>query len=144
VGLLNFNRTGRMQVQLWTTTAMAGNLALRYLHRWFYVFYGMGVHPEGYPVGRESYAKLASQGGLGGHLPWGNFFLDVDGGYAHEGELSGSSKRPHTHVFRYRMALGWQPGRWPGLFAGVGMRHEFPQDGDGRSRPEAMLGMQLF
>lgn len=137
VGPVNLNRTGRMQVQLWSTTGWPGNVGLRYLHGHVYTLLGAGWKPA-------ATDRVAWQLALGGHIPISSFFLDGDAGYAHEGEAVQGRGIEHTQVFRYRVMAGWQPVRAFGLFAGCGVRHEFPGAGGARARPEALAGLQVF
>ncbi|MBI5538019.1 MAG: hypothetical protein HY898_35185 [Deltaproteobacteria bacterium] len=144
VGPLNFNRTGRMQVLTWASTKILGNLGLRYLHRYVYTLLAAGWQPAESSLGGDGYKKVAWQVAVGGHVPYRTVFLDSDIGYVHEGAASQDSGIGHTQVLRLRAMAGWQPFKLIGLFAGAGLRREFPSEGDAKTGGEAIFGVQLF
>jgi hypothetical protein len=144
VGAVNLNQTGRMQVLTWASTSMLANFGLRYLHRYVYTLLAAGWQPAASSAGGDGYNKVAWQIAVGGHIPAGILFCDVDAGYVHEGAASQQAEIGHTQMFRLRAVWGLQPSEWFGLFAGGGLRREFPAEGSAKTSPEAILGLQLF
>lgn len=126
-----------LQALAWTSTGWPANGGVRGRYDHIYALFGVGWKAA-------EVDRVAWQVGVGGHLPVGAFFADIDAGYAHEGEAEQGHGIEHTHVFRYRAILGWQPASVIGLFAGAGIRHEFPRSGSAVTQPEALVGIQLF
>ncbi|AKI99770.1 hypothetical protein ATI61_10937 [Archangium gephyra] len=74
LGLLSFVGNGQQHVQAWGSEMAMTNVALKLGGRHMHTLFTVGLRPE-----REGRQRLWSAGlGMGGHIPVGHFFVDVD------------------------------------------------------------------
>ena len=114
IGLLSFVGNGQQHVQVWGSEMSMTNVALKLGGRTMHTLFTVGLRP-----GREGRQRLWSAGlGVGGHIPAGPFFVDVD---ALASTLhTGGFIEPTGHLLgQLRLVAGWQPVKHFALFGGL-------------------------
>lgn len=114
IGLLSFVGNGQQHVQVWGSEMSMTNVALKLGGRTMHTLFTVGVRPGG-----EGRQRLWSAGlGVGGHIPAGPFFVDVD---ALASTLhTGGFVEPTGHLLgQLRLVAGWQPVKHFALFGGL-------------------------
>ncbi len=114
IGLLSFVGNGQQHVQVWGSELAMTNVALKLGGRTMHTLFTVGLRPGG--DGRQ---RLWSAGlGVGGHIPAGHFFFDVD---ALASSLhTGGFIEPTGHLLgQLRLVAGWKPYAHFALFGGL-------------------------
>ncbi|HYO71900.1 MAG TPA: hypothetical protein VEU33_38070 [Archangium sp.] len=114
MGLLSFVGNGQQHVQAWGSEMAMANVTLKLGGRHMHTLFTVGLRPE-----REGRQRLWSAGlGVGGHIPVGHFFVDVDA-LAHSLHTGGFIE-PSGHLLaQLRLVAGWQPYRHFAIFGGL-------------------------
>jgi len=114
IGLLSFVGNGQQHVQAWGSEMSMTHVALKLGGRTMHTLFTVGLRPGG--DGRQ---RLWSAGlGVGGHIPAGPFFVDVDV-LAHSLHTGGFIE-PTAHLLgQLRVVAGWQPVKHFALFGGL-------------------------
>ncbi|WP_342378196.1 hypothetical protein NVS55_02500 [Myxococcus stipitatus] len=117
VGLLSFVGNGQANVQVWASDIALTNVSLKLGGRHLYTVLNVGLTP---PMDGDR-RRYTTGVGVGGHIPLGRFFVDMD--------LMGSSVHAHrlfdfdddtNHVLgQLRLMAGWQVARRFAVFGGV-------------------------
>ena len=160
VGLLSFVGNGQANVQVWSSDVALTNVGVKLGGRHLYTLLTAGFTP---PLGGERrHWNLGA--GVGGHIPVGRFYVDIDvvGSTLHERKLIEDSE----HILgQLRLMAGYQVARRFAVFAGVsantlvswdederweelGIGPEWREVSDGggtvvRTWPGVMAGIQL-
>ncbi|OJT25931.1 hypothetical protein BO221_08840 [Archangium sp. Cb G35] len=114
IGLLSFVGNGQQHVQAWGSEMAMANVALKLGGRHMHTLFTVGLRPE-----REGRHRLWSAGlGLGGHIPVGPFFVDVDA-LAHSLHTGGFVEPTGHLLAQLRLVAGWQPFRHFAIFGGL-------------------------
>ncbi|QRN96474.1 hypothetical protein JRI60_47000 [Archangium violaceum] len=114
IGLLSIVGNGQFHLQAWASDVMLTNVALKIGGKNVHTLLTVGMEP-----GREGQQRRWSAGlGLGGHIPFGGFFVDVDAiaSSLREGNFLGSS---NDLLAQLRLVGGWQLASHLAVFGGV-------------------------
>ncbi|WP_257463167.1 LA_2272 family surface repeat-containing protein [Archangium lipolyticum] len=114
IGLLSFVGNGQLHLQAWASDVTLTNVALKLGGKNIHTLFTVGVEP-----GRAGQQRRWSAGlGMGGHIPSGRFFVDVDAlAFAlREGTFLGDS---NDLLAQLRVIGGWQLAPRLALFGGV-------------------------
>ncbi|QDE80466.1 LA_2272 family surface repeat-containing protein [Myxococcus xanthus] len=114
VGLLSFVGGGQAHVQAWASDVALTNVGVKLGGRHIYSLFTVGYSPS-IDEDRRRYVIGA---GLGGHIPAGRFFFDVDvvSSTLHTKRLFDDT----NHVLgQLRLTAGWQVARHFAVFGGV-------------------------
>lgn len=128
VGLLSFIGNGQHHVQVWASDVSLTNVGLKLGGRHLYTLLTAGFTPP--RAGERRRYTLGA--GLGGHIPAGRFFVDIDvlGSNLHSGSLFGEASQ---HILgQLRLMGGVQLARRFALFAGVSANTLVTWDGSDR------------
>ncbi|GHG86646.1 hypothetical protein [Comamonas sp. JC664] len=114
VGLLSFVGGGQANLAVWSSDVALANVGVKLGGRHVYSLFTVGYSPS-IDQDRRRYVMGA---GLGGHIPAGRFFVDVDlvGSTLHEKNLFEDT---HHVLGQLRLMAGWQVARHFAVFGGV-------------------------
>ncbi|MFY0563338.1 LA_2272 family surface repeat-containing protein [Archangium lansingense] len=114
IGLLSFVGNGQQHVQVWGSEMLMTNVALKLGGRTMHTLFTVGLRP-----GSESRQRLWATGlGVGGHIPVGPFFVDVD--VLASSLHTGGFIEPTGHLLgQLRVVAGWQPVKHFAIFGGL-------------------------
>ncbi len=114
VGLLSFVGGGQANLAVWGSDVALANVGVKLGGRHVYSLFTVGYSPS-IDQDRRRYVMGA---GLGGHIPAGRFFVDVDlvGSTLHEKNLFEDT---HHVLGQLRLMAGWQVARHFAVFGGV-------------------------
>jgi hypothetical protein len=137
IGLINVARSTRLQALAWANSEGDANLALKIVSPYVYSQLGSGYRFDGDAGSVEV--------GLGPHFDLGPFYVEPGLHYSHGlGQTSTSDgSLTRWRDFIYRAAVGWEPLRGVGLFAGAGLRHPIDEPDPGLSSTY-FAGISLF
>lgn len=114
VGILSFVGGGQAHVQAWASDVALTNVGVKLGGRHIYSLLTVGYSPSL----NEDRRRYVMGAGLGGHIPAGRFFVDVDlvGSTIHTKRLFEDT----DHVLgQLRLMAGWQVARHFAVFGGV-------------------------
>ncbi|MBZ4420690.1 LA_2272 family surface repeat-containing protein [Myxococcus sp. RHSTA-1-4] len=127
VGLLSFVGNGQADVQVWSSDVALTNVGVKLGGRHIYTLFAAGFTP---PLdGERRHWTLG--GGIGGHIPLGRFYVDVDvvGSTLHERRLYEETE----HILaQARLLAGWQVARRFAVFGGISANTLVTWDGGDR------------
>ncbi|AKQ69627.1 peptidase C14 caspase catalytic subunit p20 [Myxococcus hansupus] len=114
VGLLSFVGGGQANVAVWGSDVALANVGVKLGGRHIYSLFTVGYSPA-IDDDRRRYVMGA---GLGGHIPAGRFFVDIDlvGSTLHTKNLFEDT---HHVLGQVRLMAGWQVARNFAVFGGV-------------------------
>jgi|GEM_PF-810975 len=117
VGLLSFVGNGQAHVQAWASDVALTNIGLKLGGRHLYTLLTVGLSPP-MDGDRRRYTVGA---GLGGHIPMGRFYVDVDvlGSSLHANRLFDFDDDTNHVLGQLRVMAGWQLSRRFAVFGGV-------------------------
>ncbi|NTX40043.1 hypothetical protein HUA78_36995 [Myxococcus sp. CA033] len=117
VGLLSFVGNGQAHVQVWASDVSLTNIGLKLGGRHLYTLLTVGLTPP-MDGDRRRYTVGA---GLGGHIPVGRFYVDVDvmGSSLHANRLFDFDEDTNHVLGQFRVMAGWQLSRRFAVFGGV-------------------------
>lgn len=127
VGLLSFVGNGQAHVQVWSSDVSLTHVGFKLGGRHLYTLLAAGFTPS--LDGERRRWTLGA--GLGGHIPLGRFYVDVDvvGSTLHERRLYDDTE----HVLgQVRLLAGWQVARRFAVFGGVSANTLVSWDGSDR------------
>ena len=145
VGLVNLAGNTRYQAVVWTDEQVVPQAGWRTSWGPLYSQVGFGINPRGFESTNDDKKELVPSYALGGRVPLGAFFLDLDAMYSVE--VSGNRRHhgePVAHAIRQRVAAGYQVVDWLALTAGVGIRQRSNPDGVFELGPTVFGGVQMF
>ncbi|NVJ05356.1 hypothetical protein HUW63_08920 [Myxococcus sp. AM001] len=114
VGILSFVGGGQAHVQAWASDVALTNVGVKLGGRHIYSLFTVGYSPSL----NEDRRRYVMGAGLGGHIPAGRFFVDIDlvGSSVHTKRLFDDT----DHVLgQLRLMAGWQVARHFAVFGGV-------------------------
>jgi hypothetical protein len=100
IGVLNLVRDGYHAVGLWVNELGAPNFGLKLGGTYLYTFLAASIQPKSSP------RWWTGGGGIGGHVPLGKFFVDIEA--ASSSVFEGHWKNPQSILCSARANLGWQ------------------------------------
>ncbi|NVJ28401.1 MULTISPECIES: LA_2272 family surface repeat-containing protein [Myxococcus] len=117
VGLLSFVGNGQAHVQAWASDVALTNIGLKLGGRHLYTLLTVGLSPP-MDGDRRRYTVGA---GLGGHIPMGRFYVDVDvlGSSLHANRLFDFDDDTNHVLGQLRVMAGWQLSSRFAVFGGV-------------------------
>ncbi|NMO14512.1 hypothetical protein HPC49_36335 [Pyxidicoccus fallax] len=114
VGLLSFVGNGQAHLQVWSSDISLTNVGVKLGGRHIYTLLAAGFTP---PLdGERRHWTLGA--GIGGHIPLGRFYVDMDvmGSTLHERRLYDETE----HILgQFRVLAGWQVARRFAVFGGI-------------------------
>ncbi|QQR44992.1 hypothetical protein JKA73_02260 [Myxococcus xanthus] len=114
VGILSFVGGGQAHVQAWASDVALTNVGVKLGGRHIYSLFTVGYSPSI----DEDRRRFVMGAGLGGHIPAGRFFFDIDAvsSTVHTKRLFDDT----NHVLaQLRLTAGWQVARHFAVFGGV-------------------------
>ncbi|MCK8499181.1 LA_2272 family surface repeat-containing protein [Myxococcus fulvus] len=117
VGLLSFVGNGQAHLQLWASDVALTNVGVKLGGRHLYTLFTVGLNP---PMGGER-RRYTLGAGVGGHIPAGRFFFDVDllGSSVHANRLFDFDDDTNHVLGQLRVMAGWQLSKRFAVFGGV-------------------------
>ncbi|WP_338871704.1 LA_2272 family surface repeat-containing protein [Myxococcus stipitatus] len=117
VGLLSFVGNGQANVQVWASDVALTNLSLKLGGQHIYTLLNVGLTP---PMGGDR-RRYTMGLGIGGHIPLGRFFVDMDlmGSSVHANRLFDFEDDTNHVLGQLRLIAGWQVARRFAVFGGV-------------------------
>ena len=139
LGILNVVGNARTRLVGWADSSARVNIGIKYQHALIFTLISAG-----YRMNRltEPEGKLLEPAfAIGGHLEFGQAFLELDVQYSFR-QASEEDAR-EKHLSRYRLTLGYDPVRRFGGFVGGALEQVFDRDGSSLGGL-AFAGIQLF
>ncbi|MCP3098327.1 hypothetical protein LZ198_05470 [Myxococcus sp. K15C18031901] len=137
VGLLSLIGNGQANLQLWSSDVALTNVGVKLGGEHLYTMFTLGFMP---PVDGER-RHYTVGAGLGGHIPAGRFFFDIDvmGSSLSSRRLFDYEDEDSKHILgQLRVMAGWQLARRLAVFGGVSANTLVTWDG---SDPWKELGI---
>jgi hypothetical protein len=140
-----YSRAGRTQIVTWYDSSQPLNLGVRFHSGALYVMPTFAYEPGPVlPWSQSAKSRYAPGVSLGGMLPLGRAFVDLDANYS-ERSTGLSYDTDHVHL-RYRALAGWQCTPAFAVFAGGGLHHELrtANGAEVQLKPELSVGVQIL
>ncbi|MCE9668975.1 hypothetical protein LY474_14275 [Myxococcus stipitatus] len=118
VGLLSLIGNGQANLQLWSSDVALTNVGVKLGGQHLYTMFTLGFTP---PIDGER-RRYAVGAGLGGHIPAGRLFFDIDvmGSSLSANRLFDYGDEDSKHILgQLRLMAGWQLARRLAVFGGV-------------------------
>ncbi|ATB44914.1 LA_2272 family surface repeat-containing protein [Corallococcus macrosporus] len=127
VGILSLVGGGQARLQAWASDVALTNVGVKLGGRHIYSLFTVGYSP----AIDEDRRRFVMGAGLGGHIPVGRFFVDLDavGSTIHTKRLFEDS---HHILAQLRLTAGWQVAKHFAVFGGVSANTLVTWDGSDR------------
>jgi hypothetical protein len=126
IGIFSFVRKGQIHVDVWASEISVANVALKTGSKHVYSILAVGYQP---PFGDNPY-RWSPGIGIGGHIPFGSKFVNVEALSFHINEDEGWTEELHM-VSKIRLIGGWEVNPSFSVFAGVTLNVFVSQFDDG-------------